>query len=152
MQNQQNKTPELQKTLNLFRQDIDQIDHQIIALLEERMEIISQVGELKKSNKEKFFIRSSREADMIKSLLNKSSSKFPKSTIANIWRKIITAANMHEQPFSIALHNPKNISDYAYLVREYYNDEISIISCDSANNVVSEIEKDIAQIGVYRSS
>jgi chorismate mutase len=66
MQNQQNKTPELQKTLNLFRQDIDQIDHQIIALLEERMEIISQVGELKKSNKEKFFIRSSREADMIK--------------------------------------------------------------------------------------
>jgi chorismate mutase len=149
MQNQQNKTPELQKTLNLFRQDIDQIDHQIIALLEERMEIISQVGELKKSNKEKFFIRSSREADMIKSLLNKSSSKFPKSTIANIWRKIITAANMHEQPFSIALHNPKNISDYAYLVREYYNDEISIISCDSANNVVSEIEKDIAQIGVF---
>jgi hypothetical protein len=86
---------------------------------------------------------------MIKVLLQNSPSKFSKSTIVNIWRKIITAANMQEQPFSIALHNPKNISDYIYLVREYYNDEISIISCDSANNVVSEIEKDIAQIGIF---
>jgi hypothetical protein len=86
---------------------------------------------------------------MIKNLVDKSSSKFPKSAIVNIWRKIITAANMHEQSLNIAIHNPKNIPDYAYLVREYYNEEVPISFYDSAATIVVEMEKGKAQIGIF---
>jgi chorismate mutase / prephenate dehydratase len=146
-ENQQNKTQET--ALHAFRQDIDKIDGQIISLFEQRMQIISKVGELKRNNQEKFFIRSNREADMIKDLIKKVDPIFPKSAIVSIWRKIIAAANTHEQPIHIAIHNPKNISDYGYLVREYYSDSVPTIAFDSATNVVAEIEKGEVQIGIF---
>jgi chorismate mutase / prephenate dehydratase len=147
MENQQNKTSE--PALLALRQEIDTIDNQIIDLLGKRMQVINRVGELKKSNNEKFFIRSNREADMIKDLIKKSHSDFPKSAIVSIWRKIIASANMHEQSLNIALHNPKNVSDYSYLLREYYYDAVPINSHDSTSNVVAELEKGSAQIGVF---
>ena len=147
MENQQNKTSE--PALLALRQEIDAIDNQIIDLLGKRMQVINRVGELKKSNNEKFFIRSNREADMIKDLIKKSNSAFPKSAIVSIWRKIIASANMHEQSLNIALHNPKNVSDYSYLLREYYYDAVPINSHDSTSNVVAELEKGSAQIAVF---
>ncbi len=152
MENQQNKTCEA--ALLALRQEIDAVDNKIVELLGNRMQIINRVGELKQNNNEKFFIRSSREADMIKDLIKKSDSTlpksvFPKSAIVSIWRKIITAANMREQKLAIAIHNPKDIPDYSYLVREYYCAAVPIISYDSTTSVVSEIEKGEAQIGVF---
>jgi chorismate mutase len=142
-ENQQNKT------LALFREQIDEIDLKILNLLKDRMEVIKNVGDLKKSYNEKFYIRSNREADMIKNLVNLAENKFPKSAIINIWRKIITTANMNEQELRIAIHNPKNISDYKYLIREYYNNDVPIINYDSANSVVSDLENNNAQIGIF---
>ena len=142
-ENQQNKT------LALFREQIDEIDLKILNLLKDRMAVIKNVGDLKKSYNEKFYIRSNREADMIKNLVNLAENKFPKSAIINIWRKIITTANMNEQELRIAIHNPKNISDYLYLIREYYNNDVPIINHDSANSVVSDLENNNAQIGIF---
>ena len=142
-ENQQNKT------LALFREQIDEIDLKILGLLKDRMAVIKNVGDLKKSYNEKFYIRSNREADMIKNLVNLAENKFPKSAIINIWRKIITTANMNEQELRIAIHNPKNISDYTYLIREYYNNDVPIINYDSANSVVSDLENKNAQIGIF---
>ena len=142
-ENQQNKK------LALFREQIDEIDLKILNLLKDRMAVIKDVGELKKSYNEKFYIRSNREADMIKNLVNLAEDKFPKSSIINIWRKIITTANMNEQALRIAIHNPRNITDYTYLVREYYNNDVPIINYDSANSVVAELENNQAQIGIF---
>ncbi|MBU6339611.1 MAG: chorismate mutase [Rickettsiales bacterium] len=147
MENQHNKNSK--NSLTALRSEIDKIDNQIIDLLKQRMAVVSDVGELKKANNEKFFIKSSREADMIKELIKKLDFNFPKSAIINIWRKIIVAANMHEQPLNIVVHNPKNISDYSYLVKEYYNDEVPLIFHDSVANVVLEMEKGKAQIGIF---
>jgi chorismate mutase len=55
-------------TLEDFRSKIDVIDNKIINLLKSRMAIVARVAEFKKSNNYKFFIRSAREADMIKDL------------------------------------------------------------------------------------
>ncbi len=135
-----------------LRKEIDAIDDQLLSLFAKRMSIITRVGDLKKDNGEKFFIRSNREADMIKDLIKKSEeigSEFPKTTIINIWRKIITSANMYEQPIKIGVHNPKNIPDYKYLLREYYSDLVPIFDFDSATNLVSEIEKGDVQIGAF---
>ncbi len=139
----------LEMALQALRDDIDKIDNQLISLLEERVKIIAQVGELKKNNQEKFLIRASREADMIKNLVKKIGTNFPESVVVDIWRKIISAANAQEQALRIAIHNPKNISDYLYLVREYYNDSIPIHTFDSATNIVAEMEKGEVQIGVF---
>jgi chorismate mutase len=142
-ENQQNKN------LNFYRAQIDEIDLKIIELLRQRMQIVKDVAKFKQERNEKFYIKSSREADMIKNLVNTAHGQFPKSTIVNIWRKIITTSNMAEQPIKIAIHNPKNISDYNYIVKNYYLDEVPTINFDSVNNIVSELENNNCQIGVF---
>lgn len=138
-----------QNQLLQLRKSIDEIDNQIIDLLNARMKIILQVSDYKKSIKDKFFIKSAREADMIKSLVTKADEHFPKSTIVNIWRKIITSANVLEQNINIALHNPRQIAHYEYLVKEYYGDFVPIIHHDNATDVVIDLEKNLVQIGIF---
>jgi chorismate mutase len=136
-------------TLDDFRSEIDIIDNKIINLLKSRMAVVAKVAEFKRKNNYKFFIRSAREADMIKDLQKKCDFSFPKSAIFDIWRKIISSSNFFEQKLKITIHNPKNIPDYFYLVRQYYGDFFPINSKKSAKNIISEINKNQIQIGVF---
>ena len=132
-----------------LRSAIDEIDLKIIDLINQRMEIVSKVSEVKTLNNEKFFIKSSREADMIKNLTQKVEGKFSKLTIINIWRKLITMANMKEQILKIGIHNPHGIAEYEYLIREYFSQDVSIVNFDSVTNLIAEIEKASINIGVF---
>ncbi len=147
MKNQQNT--QYDASLSQYRSEINAIDDQMLDLLAKRMKIVEKVREIKQNNKEKFFVKSGREADMIKTLVAKSDVMLPKSAIVGIWRKIITSSNMLEQSLRIAIHNPNKLAEYNYLVREYYSDFVPIINHDSVTNVVSEIEKNTAQIAVF---
>ena len=144
MRNSSNQNPLLQ-----LRNQIDQIDNQIIELLNQRIKLVKSVGAYKQSVNENFFIKSAREADMIKALLPKVDKDIPRSTIVNIWRKIITSSNCLEQSLKIAIHNPSKIIDYGYLVKEYYGDFIPLTFHDSISNVIAEIEKGESQIGIF---
>ncbi len=138
-----------QNQLLQLRKSIDEIDDQIIGLLNKRMQVVRDVKDYKNSINETFFIKSAREADMIKNLLLKADKSIPKSTIVNIWRKIITSSNNLEQSLNIAIHNPNKIIDYSYLVREYYGDFVPLTFHDNTNNVVDKIENGEAQIGIF---
>jgi chorismate mutase len=137
------------KNLQELREEIDEIDAQIIKLIKRRMSVIPRVSELKKNNGEKFFIKSSREIDMIKNLVKQVEGNFLKLTIADIWRKLITSANMEEQALQIGIHNPHAVGDYEYLVREYFSQQVTITNFDSATNLITEMEKSAINIGVF---
>lgn len=147
MQNQENK--EFNDKLLACREEIDAVDNKILNLLAERLKIVEKVRAIKENNGEKFFIKSSREADMIKNLLKKAPTQMPKSAIISIWRKIITSSNMMEQPLKIAVFNPKKNNDYENAVQDYYADFVPVIHHDSVNNVVLELEKNNVQIAVF---
>lgn len=135
--------------LKEFRIQIDALDRQVISLLKQRMNIIKQVAEYKKTQNEVFYIKSSREADMLKKLIADNNSNFSSASIVAIWRKIITNANMHEQPIKLVVHNPKNNPEIEYILRDYYNNEIEIHHFDSITSVISELQKDQSKIGIF---
>jgi len=135
--------------LKEFRIQIDALDRQVISLLKQRMNIIKQVAEYKKTQNEVFYIKSSREADMLKKLVADNNSNFSSASIVAIWRKIITNANMHEQPIKLVVHNPKNNPEIEYILRDYYNNEIEIHHFDSITSVIAELQKDSAKIGIF---
>lgn len=140
---------QLNKNLQNYRNEIDDIDKKIVELLKHRLEIVKKVGQLKHHYQSNFYIHSNRESDMIKNLIKYADNQIPTPTIVSIWRKIISTANLIEQNIKIALHNPKNINEYHALVRDYYNNEISILNFDSANKIVSELENNHCQIGIF---
>ncbi len=147
MQNQENKT--FNDKLSKLRVDIDKIDNQILDLLQERFQIVENVKDLKESNNDQFYIKSAREADMIKSLIKKSAGKLPTSLIVDIWRKIIAFANCSEQPMNIALHNPGKIADFRHILRQYYNDAIKVTNHDTVSGVVMDLESNKSQIAIF---
>jgi chorismate mutase len=132
-----------------FRKQIDEIDQKIIDLLKARMEVVAQVGKCKEKAKDRFFIKSNREADMIKNLTNKIGNSLPKSAIVTIWRKIISSANILEQNLKIGIYNPQNSEKYYYLTREYYGDFIPIINFDNSAQILAEISKNNIQLAVF---
>ena len=132
-----------------FRKKIDQIDLKILKLLEDRMDIVQEVGKFKSKKKDKFFIKSAREADMINNLVKKSSNNIFSETIIAIWRKIITNANLLEQKIKIALHNPEQHSDYKYILKEYFNNLVPISNFKNTSNVINSLEKGEFQIAAF---
>ncbi len=146
-QNQLNKTYE--NSLLALRQEIDKIDEDLLSSLQKRMAVVERVADLKKQNQEKFFIRSNREADMIKNLIDKSQNSLPKNLIINLWRKIITAANMHEQPLRIAIHNENNCAKKSALVAQYYNEFVPLFNFDSPTKVIAALQKNEAEIAIF---
>lgn len=147
MQNQENKNF-TGKLLGL-RKEIDEIDDKILNLLKDRFDVVNRVKDLKDGEKDKFYIKSAREADMIRDLIKKSEDKLPKILIMNIWRKIISFSNCFEQNLKIALHNPNKISDLKHILACYYNNEIPVISHDTVSTVVMELESNKSQIAVF---
>ncbi len=131
-----------------LRYKIDEIDNQIIDLLAARMDVVDEVAILKRSKNENIFIRSNREADMIKDIVVKLDGRYPKSHIMTIWRKIIAAANLHEQEINIGLYNPDNIPDYKYLINEYYSRDFAVQSFDNARKLISDIESGDIKLGI----
>ncbi len=138
-----------QNQLLQLRKKIDQIDQQMINLLNQRMQVVQEVAAYKRSRNEHFFVRSAREANMIKDLLKQVSPDFPVSAIVQIWRKIISSSNHYEQSLKIALHNPSQIADYAYLLREYYGDFIPSQSFIVADDVLANLQTNNAQIAAF---
>jgi chorismate mutase len=137
------------KNLQILRDEIDAIDKQIIELIKSRMLIIPRVSELKKNNNEKFYIKSAREADMIKNLVSKVEGNYLKQAVASIWRKIICVANMEEQVLKIGIHNPRSIADYEYLVKDHFLAQANITNFDSATNLIAEMQNGSINIGVF---
>ncbi|MFT6077810.1 MAG: chorismate mutase [Myxococcota bacterium] len=138
-----------QDRLLQLRSQIDKIDDSLIELLNQRINIVKEVGEYKQSINESFFVKSAREADMIKDLLLKSDPSIPKSTIVTIWRKIIASANSLEQDLHIEIFNPTQIVDYQYLVREYYGDFIPFSQEENSSKILSNIKEKKSQIAVF---
>lgn len=131
-----------------LRHRIDNIDNQIISLLAQRMDVVDEVAALKRANNEGIFIKSNREADMIKDIVSKLENRYPKSHIVAIWRKIIAAANLHEQKVRIGLLNPQNIPDYRYLINEYYSRDFAIDSYNDYSMLISNLESNKINIAI----
>lgn len=143
------KKDHLNNSLQHYRKKIDEIDLKILSLLADRISLIKKVGELKKEYRDKFFIKSAREADMIKNLISKNNADFPKSLIVNIWRKIITTANINEQSIKLLIHNPSNILEYEYLIKEYYSSEVPILNRKNVSDIIFELENNLANIAIF---
>lgn len=130
--------------LEKFRNEIDKIDEQLISLLKQRIKVVKKVGALKKKNGEKFFIRSAREADMIKTLIKKSGKDLPKNLIIDIWRKLITAANQLEQPIQLFSAHQEE-----HLIRQYYDHSVPLKFSKDSKSVISSLKKNRAGIAIF---
>lgn len=133
-------------SLGDLRDSIDEIDSQLIRLLNERADLVHEVGEVKK--KEGLPIYSpEREDALLKSLMLKNKGRLPEKSIQAIYREIMSAALALEDNLKIAYLGPEGTWTHQAAVKKFgnsveYSDQVSFA------DVFDRVERREADYGV----
>ena len=96
------------KKLETLRGDINSLDDQILDLLKQRAEIVTEIGEQKKSKIDIVDIK--REQKVLDRLLENSQIKYSKDSIVRIWREIFQASTKLQENNSPLINTKRSIN------------------------------------------
>lgn len=90
--------PQQCSTLTCVRNNIDEIDRNIVELIGQRLQYVKRAGELKKPTQA---VHDSSREEMILSHVTKQAEQlgYPGSIAANIFKEILIQANIYEKQF-----------------------------------------------------
>jgi chorismate mutase/prephenate dehydratase len=83
--------PETAAALGPLRERIDAIDHEIVALLNERAQIALEIGRAKQATGRRAVRDARREAEVIERVTSTSAGLFPEPELVALYRKLIAA-------------------------------------------------------------
>jgi len=92
--------------LKNYRKKIDEIDDKLVSLLNERTIYSKKIGEIKNRYGLQL-IDYSREKEVIKKILKKSSMIIPERDLKNIYREIIASSRKIQKSYTISFLGPK---------------------------------------------
>ena len=129
-----------------LRGRIDAIDRELLTLLNQRAEVASAIGEIKRSEGSPAF-RPEREAAVIESLKRGNGGPLPTESVAPIWREIMSACRSLETPTRVAYLGPAGtFSEIAAL--GYFGSSIVRLPCANADEVFHATSAGAADFGV----
>ena len=129
-----------------LRQRIDALDRELLAVLNRRMQVVVEVGELKKSEGSPVF-RPEREAQVIDGLKAINTGPLMNESVAPIWREIMAASRALETPTRVAYLGPAGtFSEEAAL--GYFGSSIVRVPCASFDEVFRATTAGAADFGV----
>ncbi len=129
----------LEKQLAGLREEIDAIDVELLELLAKRAGHVLEVGGIKNANKiEGSFIRSGREAKMMREILKRGAGEVPKGAIFSIWRSIIAASLTMEGGLSVVMPRSKSFKMHNF-ISEYFGTFAEYLICDTIPDCLDQI-------------
>ena len=96
------------KKLDLLRSNINSLDDKILDLLKQRAEIVTEIGEQKKSMIDVVDIE--REQKVLDRLLQNSKAKYSKDSIIRIWREIFQASTKLQENNNSIISTKRSIN------------------------------------------
>lgn len=140
--------------LSVLRGEIDFMDKEIVSLLEKRMQVVERVGDYKhhhapslEASGNKSFIRSGREASMIRRLV-KDIAHYPPEAVIAMWRMIISSSLHQEKPLSVAVVESMEECGAYWLAREYFGAFVPIMSVSDVTQVMALLEQEKVSLAV----
>ena len=129
-----------------LRVQIDAVDQQLLALLNQRAKLAQAVGEVKKLDGSPVF-RPDREAQVIDRVKNRNPGPVLGDSIAPIWREIMSACRSLEARQRVAFLGPiGTFSEQATL--NYFGSSIEALACPSIDEVCRATVAGSADFGV----
>ena len=133
------------KTLEELREEIDEIDTELHELLTRRIKIGQEVAKAKKVNSG-FNLRPGREAQILRKLISRNTPPLSADSIYRIWREILSANLNQQTQITAAAYLPSR--DYYDLAQDYCGSSSKIIEFSAFQEVLDQIMKDAAHIGM----
>lgn len=129
-----------------LRLQIDSLDAQLLALLNQRARVAEQVGAIKRAEGSPFF-RPDRVAQVIEGLQARNGGPLLNQHVGAIWREIMSACLALEAPQRVAVLGPAGTFSEQAAV-EYFGSAANLILCSSFDEVFHATAAGTAQFGV----
>ncbi len=143
------KSQHTDEILQQYRAEIDAIDAQLIALMHDRQQVVSNVGALKAAEKKPHsIIRPGREATMVRAIASQGDDKLPGQILAHIWRQIISAAINLEESTNIAVVGTTQDREAYWLTREHFGAFSTIQERPTDTDVTQSVLSKSSTVGV----
>jgi chorismate mutase/prephenate dehydratase len=134
------------KTLPELRTQIDSLDLELLALLNQRAGLAHEVGEIKQVEGSPVF-RPEREAQVVSALQARNPGPLKDSSLAVIWREIMSACRALEAAQRVAYLGPAGtFSEQAAI--QYFGSSIERVMCASIDEVFRATAAGSAEFGV----
>ena len=136
------------KTLEELRVEIDALDKKVQALIGDRATLAGEVAEVKKaSDDNSVFYRPEREAQVLRSIIERNDSALKGKDMAHIFREIMSACLALEQPLNIAYLGPEGTFPQEAALK-HFGHAVSTLDCASIDEIFHQVEKGNAHYGV----
>jgi len=132
--------------LDQLRDKIDAIDTELIRLLNERADIVHEVGELKKREGLEIYAPE-REEMLLQRLVAKSHGRLPEKSIRAIYREIMSAALALEEHLKIAYLGPEGTWTHQAAIRKFGH-SVELRPQPSFADVFDQVARRLADYGV----
>ena len=134
------------RTLPELRVLIDALDIELLNLLNRRAALANEVGEVKKVEGSAVF-RPEREAQVIQTLQSANDGALKNSSVAVIWREIMSACRALEAPQRVAYLGPKGTFSEEAALR-FFGSSITHVPCANFDEVFHAATAGSAEFGV----
>jgi chorismate mutase/prephenate dehydratase len=133
-------------TLEELRRKIDTIDTEMLRLLNERADVVHEVGLLKKREGLAIYAPE-REDALLKSLVAKSQGRLPEKSIRAIYREIMSAALALEEDLKIAYLGPPGTWTHQASIGKFGH-SVAYLPQPNLADVFDQVSRGIADYGV----
>jgi chorismate mutase/prephenate dehydratase len=96
-----------QPSLPDLREQIDDLDRQLLKLISQRARCAQSVAQIKKQNGENNFYRPEREADVLRRVMEQNTGPLDDEEIARLFRELMSACLALEKPVAVAYLGPE---------------------------------------------
>src|SRR5260370_24306757 len=122
-----------------LRRRIDEIDDTLQDLLIERIDIVSRVGERKRSDGNVAAHQPAREAEIIRRLISRNHGAFPPATLVRMWRELLAATVQLQDSVTVAVYALPEAQGFWDLARDHYGSHTPILAYQTAGQVIRPV-------------
>jgi chorismate mutase / prephenate dehydratase len=136
-------------TLPEIRRQIDVLDQQLLALLNQRADLVHEVGQVKRAERTEIYAPE-REEQVLRSLVEKNvaaGGRLPEKSIRAIYREIMSASLALEKDLKIAYHGPEATHTHE-AAQSKFGASVAYLPQVSIAEVFEAVERGNADYGV----
>jgi chorismate mutase / prephenate dehydratase len=134
------------RPLEQIRQDIDDVDAQLVDLLSRRAQLAQEVGRVKGADQKPYFTPE-RERQIYQKLEAVNPGPLQGRQLVSIFREIISAARASEKPMEVAFWGPEGTFSHLAAIQTFGH-STSYIPADSIHDVFMAVEHGESDYGV----
>lgn len=136
----------MKKELGKIRDSIDALDLRMVALINERLQLAAQIGELKRSSRGRIYV-AEREAQVLRRVKHANQGPLKDTALQAIYREVMSAALALEKPLSIAYLGPEATNTHQAALRKF-GASVEYRALATIGDVFTAVEKGEADYGV----